>query len=438
MRSIGVLTVLLGALFLASSCSDGSNTSPPDNTAPVANFDVPQCSAGVACNFSSTSTDDAAVTAWSWDFDGDGHADATTADASFTYPAAADYTVSLTVKDAEGLSNTKTATITVAPPGNQAPVANFDVPQCFANVPCNFTSTSTDDAAVTAWSWDFDGNATPDATTETAAWTFTAEGTFNVSLTVQDAEGLSNTKTQPVTVGPQPPNTPPTAGFTFSCASTVCNFTNTSTDAAPGTIATYAWTFGDGGTGNVANPIHNYAITVAKDFSVTLTVTDNEGATASVTQTVSVSPPPPAAEGCVTSGSNTLCTLNISAQSNVRLKLVGISCDLNGEAITIPPPIGDQIFLGVCLRQVGDSSKIYGGPQDLAIIYEPGSQAVIKFKQGTAGIHDPTPGPPAAHLSGTFPAWTINYEDGANPGGAGEPDFTDLVVEVTAFPPTPH
>jgi hypothetical protein len=118
--------------------------------------------------------------------------------------------------------------------------------------------------------------------------------------------------------------------------------------------------------------------------------------------------------------------------------LLGISCELHGDAITIPPPIGDQIFLDVCLRQVGDSLKIYGGPQDLAIIFEPNSQVTIRFKQGSAGRNDPAPGPPAAHLTGTFPNWTINYEEGANPGAPGEPDFNDLVVGVSAFPPTPH
>src|SRR5688500_16321395 len=42
------------------------------------------------------------------------------------------------------------------PTGNTAPVADFAVPPCAIGVPCNFTSTSTDDAVVTEWSWDFD------------------------------------------------------------------------------------------------------------------------------------------------------------------------------------------------------------------------------------------------------------------------------------------
>src|SRR6185295_14694008 len=128
MRSIGLLAVVTGMLVLASACGGGTDTTPPpDNAAPVANFDMPPCTINVACNFASTSTDDAAVTEWSWDFDGDGTPDATTANAPFTYTAAGTYDVSLTVHDAQGLSDTKTGTITIAPapPGNTPPTASF-------------------------------------------------------------------------------------------------------------------------------------------------------------------------------------------------------------------------------------------------------------------------------------------------------------------------
>src|ERR1700732_2460482 len=84
MRSIGMAAVVTGTLVLASSCSSGAGTPPPDNAAPVANFALPPCTISVACNFASTSTDDAQVTGWSWDFNGDGAPDATTANASFT------------------------------------------------------------------------------------------------------------------------------------------------------------------------------------------------------------------------------------------------------------------------------------------------------------------------------------------------------------------
>jgi PKD repeat protein len=236
-----------------------------------------------------------------------------------------------------------------------------------------------------------------------------------------------------MTIDPVTPvNTPPTAGFTHTCNAADCTFTSTSTDVAPGTIATYAWTFGDGGTANVSNPSHSYAVTAPTDFTVTLTVTDNEGATDAETQTVTVSPPPPAAAGCITSGTRVDCVLDITARSTVKLKLIEINCDLRGTSVTVPPPIGDQVFLNVCLRTAGEELGIFGGPTDSAIIFEAGSQLRIRFNQGTADTG--VLAAPAATFVGTFPNWTINFEDGANAGAAGEPDFIDLVVGVQATP----
>lgn len=325
------------------------------------------------------------------------------------------------------------------PTDNAAPTASFTVPSCTLNVPCEFTSTSTDDVAVTAWSWDFDGDGTADATTATASFTYATPGTYTVVLTVQDAQGLSNSKTASLTIAPpNPENTPPTAAFTFGCTAGDCTFTSTSTDAAPGTIASFAWAFGDGGASTLANPTHGYAVTVTTDFDVTLTVTDNNGATGSITQTVTVSPPPPGAEGCATSGVQVNCFMNVTDSSNIKVKLIGLSCDLSGSRVTAPPPSGDQMFLNVCTLAVGDSTKIFGGPGDTAFLYVSGSQVRIKFTQGSKGANDPPLAAPAGTLTGTFPSWTLSFEDGSHPGDAGEPDFADVVVQVDAIPPVQH
>jgi PKD repeat protein len=320
----------------------------------------------------------------------------------------------------------------VTPPtDNAAPVANFAVPSCVVGAPCNFISTSTDDVEVTGWSWDFDGDGHSDANTASASFIYETDGDFTVSLTVRDIQGLTHTKTSTITIG-SASNTSPTAGFTHTCNAVDCSFISTSTDVAPGTIATYAWTFGDGAADNVSNPSHSYSVTTPTDFTVTLTVTDNEGATDVETQTVSVTPAPPGVEGCTTSGIRVDCILNLTAKSTVRLKLAAISCDLGGQRITIPPPILDQVFLNVCLRTAGEELGIFGGPTDSLIVFEAGSQVTIRFTQGTAGRNEPIPGPPSGQLLGSFPNWTINFEDGANPGGEGEPDFTDVILEVKA------
>jgi PKD repeat protein len=378
----------------------------------------------------STSTDDVEVTGWRWDFNGDGNADANTATASFTYSTATTVNVSLTVRDAQGLSNTKTSTITVGGP-NTPPTAGF-TSSCTA-ADCTFTSTSSDVApgSIVTYAWTFGDGGTADVSNPTHSYSVSAPTDFTVTLTVTDNEGATDVETQTVSVTP-PPNTPPTAAFTSSCNATVCTFTSTSTDVAPGTIATYAWTFGDGGTTDVMNPLHTYAITAPKDFTVTLTVTDNQGATDVESQTITVSPPPPGVEGCTTTDTRVDCALDITARSTVKIKLVAIGCDLRRQRVTVPPPIGDQVFLEVCSRTVGEELGIFGGPLDEAIIFEPGTQVVIRINQGIPDSGEPPLGPPAAQLSGTYPNWTINFEDGDNAGDPGEPDFSDLVLGVTA------
>lgn len=81
-------------------------------------------------------------------------------------------------------------------------------------------------------------------------------------------------------------NIPPHADFTFTTNLLQATFTDTSTDS-DGSVVSWAWDFGDTGTSTLQNPVHTFAAN--GNYSVTLTVTDNEGATDPVTKTVQVS-----------------------------------------------------------------------------------------------------------------------------------------------------
>lgn len=90
--------------------------------------------------------------------------------------------------------------------------------------------------------------------------------------------------------GAPPANQPPTASFTYSCAELACSFDGTGSIDSDGTVVTYAWTFGADGSGAGAQPAH--AFSAAGTYGVTLEVTDDSGATGSVTQQVTVSAAP--------------------------------------------------------------------------------------------------------------------------------------------------
>ncbi|GEM_PF-2631507 len=95
------------------------------------------------------------------------------------------------------------------------------------------------------------------------------------------------------TYGGGPTNQDPNASFSYSCNELACDFTDNSSDS-DGTIASHAWTFGDGGSASAANPSHSYGSDGS--YTVTLTVTDDDGATDSTSQAVTVAENPPANE----------------------------------------------------------------------------------------------------------------------------------------------
>lgn len=87
---------------------------------------------------------------------------------------------------------------------------------------------------------------------------------------------------------PEPANEPPTASFTYQCVELACDFTFTGGDS-DGTIAAYDWNFGDGADGNTPDPAHTYS--AGGTYTVTLTVTDDDGASDSASQAVMVTEP---------------------------------------------------------------------------------------------------------------------------------------------------
>jgi PKD repeat protein len=113
------------------------------------------------------------------------------------------------------------------------------------------------------------------------------------------------------------PNFAPTAAFTFVCDELDCSFDATGSSDSDGAIVTYDWDFGDGTVRPNGGSFPDYSFTADGDYTVTLTVTDDQGGTDSVGQLVGVVNlriPPQAAFS--TSCDGLVCTFDASGSTD--------------------------------------------------------------------------------------------------------------------------
>ena len=91
------------------------------------------------------------------------------------------------------------------------------------------------------------------------------------------------------------PNQPPIANFTYSPEKPVVNqsvtFDASSSYDPDGNITSYEWDFGDGNITNTTHEILNHSYSEAGSYEVTLTVTDDKGATDSTTKIITIYSP---------------------------------------------------------------------------------------------------------------------------------------------------
>jgi PKD repeat protein len=167
---------------------------------------------------------------------------------------------------------------------NQVPTAVFTSRSDFLAATFDGRSSTDADGTVASYAWDFGDGGT--GTGATSAHTYGAAGTYPVTLTVTDDRGESSTSTMSVSVLAPPPNVAPTAAFTAATGGRTGTFDAAASTDEDGTVASYRWTFGDGATGTGVTASHDYA--VDGTYTVTLTVTDDDGATTTTEQTVTI------------------------------------------------------------------------------------------------------------------------------------------------------
>ncbi|MBN2082493.1 PQQ-binding-like beta-propeller repeat protein [bacterium] len=286
-----------------SALSDAATGTPLGGTAPAVLLacDTPSSMLNGAIQLTATGAD-----VYAWDLDGDGSYDVTD---DTTGLQAADTTATGLIRPAVrgttgGGECVACGAVSLIVSGNSRPAASALATPQSGPAPLEVTFSGTaddleDEAAELSYAWDFDGDGSYEAGTDTLTpdpHTYTAAGQYNAKLRVEDSDGSWDVDTVAVQVQPagDPPNVDPTADLQVDPAygdeGLAVTLDASASDDTDGSIVKYEWDFdGDGqyeAYGELDTASHNY--NNCGVFTAKVRVTDNGGATATATAEVRV------------------------------------------------------------------------------------------------------------------------------------------------------
>ena len=251
------------------------------NQPPQAVISSEQTGLKVVFDASGSQDPDGELASYHWDF-GDGTEPATKARAEHRYESDGSYTVTLTVTDADGAQAQSSTELVVA---NAAPVAALEAAVDALTVHVDADGSADPEGGALEYAWDFGDGAS--STQATASHEYQQPGSYEIRLKVTDDHGASDTTTHQVTV--KAPNSAPQAAITSNVQGLKVSFSAADSLDADGQITDYRWDFGDGATASGAEVEHEYA--AKGSWQVKLTVTDDQGATATAQALVAVQDP---------------------------------------------------------------------------------------------------------------------------------------------------
>ena len=261
-----------------NGCKDSVTNPVVVNPNPTGTINIPPVCLGTVSSFTLTTT--MVGGAYTWNF-GDGNT-STSQNPTNTYAGYGNFNAYAVLTSSTNCIDTVKAIAVV----NPIPVANYtNTTECYGHA-TSFTDKSTvASGTIKSWNWAFGDGGT--STLQNPFHTYAGCGTFNVMLTVTSSAGCTHDTTITITVNPAPI---PAFTATSVCQGLANTFTDESTIGCGGTLKSWSWLFGDGGTSAVQNPTHTYL--AAGTYTATLTVTSNNGCDSSVTMPVVVYPLP--------------------------------------------------------------------------------------------------------------------------------------------------
>ncbi len=274
----------------SSGCLDTLYTTIDVFTNPTPDFMADTVCLFNITNFTDLSTDSVAINNFYWDF-GDGN-NSFAQHPTYIYQSPGTYSVSLTVTNVNGCDSTITQDVVVT----DIPVADFIFDTVCVGSPTTFLDNST--GTPTSWIWDF-GDGNTDNSSPIVTHTYASAGTYLASLIVSSGAGCTDQVFYVVTVSDVVQ-----AGITAPPG--VCDgelfqlFDNSTING--GVITGYNWDFGDGNTSTDQDPWHTY--NGVGNYTITLSVTANNGCTSTTTQLINVEPLPVAGFMATTACSN--------------------------------------------------------------------------------------------------------------------------------------
>lgn len=249
-----------------------------ENQAPLAVINCQQNSLEISCDGSLSTDNDGSVVSYSWLIDGQFF---DTASVSYQFATLGEKSISLTVTDNLGASQTENVTLTLSQ--NQAPLVSFS---CQSESPhsisCDASGSNDVDGTIEEYNWQMgDGTALSGVN---ISHLYSVGGTKTITLTLMDDSDNQSSLTLDFSVIE---NIPPVA--TFSCTSDAigqvsCNASE-STDS-DGSIVSYSWDMGDGT--ELSGPMISHEFENGGEREIVLTVIDNLGETTSIFKSVDV------------------------------------------------------------------------------------------------------------------------------------------------------